>query len=138
MQAVWKHRRAPFDRGQGRFLGLIGLPYLLAFQVVLPLLAPLVDVFAVYGLLFLDAERVALAWLAFLLLQAGAAAYALRLDREPLGPLWTLPLQQLVYRQLMYLVVIHSVISALSGIRLPWHKLERTGLDPELATTGQR
>ena len=83
--------------------------------------------FALYGLLFLDAPRVALAWLAFLLLQAGAAAYALRLDREPLGPLWTLPLQQLVYRQLMYLVVVQSVASALAGVRLRWHVLRRTG-----------
>ena len=30
------------------------------------------------------------------------AAYAFRLDKERLGPLWTLPLQQFVYRQLMY------------------------------------
>jgi cellulose synthase/poly-beta-1,6-N-acetylglucosamine synthase-like glycosyltransferase len=54
-------------------------------------------------------------------------AYALRLDKESLRPLWALPLQQVVYRQLMYLVVIQSLVSALSGIRLPWHKLERTG-----------
>jgi hypothetical protein len=44
--------------------------------------------------------------------------------------LWALPLQQLVYRQLMYLVVIHSVVTALSGFRLPWQKLRRAGLEP--------
>lgn len=43
--------------------------------------------------------------------------------------MWALPLQQVVYRQLMYLVVIQSMVSALSGVRLPWHKLERTGMD---------
>jgi hypothetical protein len=32
-----------------------------------------------------------------------------------------------VYRQLMYLVVVQSVASALYGIRLRWHKLDRTG-----------
>jgi hypothetical protein len=31
--------------------------------------------------------------------------YAFRLDKESLGPLWRLPLQQFVYRQLMYLVL---------------------------------
>jgi hypothetical protein len=38
-----------------------------------------------------------------------------------------MPLQQLVYRQLMYLVVIESVVSALLGTRLRWAHLERTG-----------
>jgi hypothetical protein len=40
---------------------------------------------------------------------------------------WLLPLQQFVYRQMMYLVVIQSVISAAAGVRLRWHKLHRTG-----------
>jgi hypothetical protein len=55
------------------------------------------------------------------------AAYALHLDRERYGPLWSLPLQQLVYRQLMYLVVVQSTIMALIGGRLPWHRMVRTG-----------
>ncbi len=38
-----------------------------------------------------------------------------------------MPLQQFVYRQLMYIVVIESVISAVRGTRLRWQHLERTG-----------
>jgi hypothetical protein len=38
-----------------------------------------------------------------------------------------MPLQQFVYRQLMYLVVIESVISALTGTRIRWQRMERTG-----------
>ncbi|MCU1587876.1 MAG: polysaccharide deacetylase, partial [Frankiales bacterium] len=109
MQAIWKHRHAVVERGDSRQLGLIGLPYLLAFQVLMPLLAPVIDVFALYGLLFLDPARVIGYWLGFLALQMVAGAYALRLDKESLRPLWTMPLQQFVYRQLMYLVVIQSV-----------------------------
>ncbi len=135
LQAVWKHRGAVREPGQARYLGLLGLPYLLGFQVLLPLLAPIVDVFAVYGLLFLDPTRVIAYWVGFLSLQMVAAAYALHLDKERLTPLWTMPLQQFVYRQLMYLVVIQSVVSALSGIHLPWHKLDRTGLDADLLRT---
>jgi hypothetical protein len=48
-------------------------------------------------------------------------------DGESRRPLWSMPLQQLVYRQLMYLVVIDSVIVALMGTRLRWHRLARTG-----------
>jgi hypothetical protein len=40
---------------------------------------------------------------------------------------WTLPLQQFVYRQLMYLVVIQSIATALTGGRTGWHKLRRHG-----------
>jgi len=48
-------------------------------------------------------------------------------DRERYGPLWSLPLQQIVYRQLMYLVVIQSTVMALLGGRLRWHRMARTG-----------
>ncbi len=43
----------------GRF-GRVGLLHLALFQVLLPLLAPLVDVFVLYGLVFLDPVRTVL------------------------------------------------------------------------------
>ncbi|WP_405015626.1 bifunctional polysaccharide deacetylase/glycosyltransferase family 2 protein [Kitasatospora sp. NBC_01539] len=127
LQAMWKHRAALAQRGQAGKLGRRGLLYLLVFQVLLPLLAPVVDVFAVYGLVFLDPVRIIGLWGAFLVLQAGMGVYAFRLDGERLGPLWTLPLQQFVYRQLMYLVVIQSVCTALAGSRLRWQRMQRYG-----------
>ena len=126
MQAMWKHRSALFERGR---LGRVSLPYLLLFQVLLPMFAPIVDLLAVYGLAFLDPRRVLLAWLAFAVLQLLIAVYAFRLERESLRPLWTLPLQQVVYRQLMYLVVIQSVVTALTGVRVGWQKLRRYGIE---------
>lgn len=87
------------------------------FQVLLPLLAPIVDVFAVYGLVFLDPLRILGLWTAFLLLQVLMGLYAFRLDGERPGPLWSLPLQQFVYRQLMYLVVIQSVFTAVMRLQ---------------------
>jgi cellulose synthase/poly-beta-1,6-N-acetylglucosamine synthase-like glycosyltransferase/peptidoglycan/xylan/chitin deacetylase (PgdA/CDA1 family) len=127
MQAMWKHRHAMLERGNGGRLGRRGLPYLAIFQIALPLAAPAVDVFAIYGLLFLPLAHLAVAWFALLAMQAPAAAYALRLDRERLRPVWTLPFQQVVYRQLMYLVVVQSVVTALLGSRLRWHRMVRTG-----------
>jgi hypothetical protein len=53
---------------------------------------------------------------------------AFRLDGEKPGPLRSLPLQQFVYRQLMYLVVIQSVFTALAGSRLRWQRTGRYGL----------
>jgi cellulose synthase/poly-beta-1,6-N-acetylglucosamine synthase-like glycosyltransferase/peptidoglycan/xylan/chitin deacetylase (PgdA/CDA1 family) len=137
MQAMWKHRRAVIEKGASGKLGRRGLPYLLAFQVLLPLLAPVIDVAAIYSLVFLPTMTIAYVWIGFLGLQYLAAAYAFVLDREPLGPLWSLVLQQFVYRQLMYLVVIQSAFSALYGIRLRWQKLRRTG-DLDSAPVGAR
>ncbi|MEU4193232.1 glycosyltransferase [Kribbella sp. NPDC026611] len=127
MQAMWKHRGAWVQRYQAGKLGRRGLTYLLLFQVLLPLLAPVVDVFSIYGLVFLDPVRVLVVWVAFLIIQLGMGLYAFRLDGERAGPLWTLPLQQFVYRQLMYLVVIQSAFTALTGTRLRWQRMERYG-----------
>jgi cellulose synthase/poly-beta-1,6-N-acetylglucosamine synthase-like glycosyltransferase len=128
LQAVWKHRRAMIERGPAGRLGRRGLPYLLLFQVALPVMAPIVDVASVLGLFTGDAATTGLMWLGFLALQAIPGIVAFRIDGERLTPLLTLPLQQFVYRQLMYLVVVQSVATALSGVRLPWHKLERQGI----------
>jgi len=95
--------------------------------VALPLLAPAFDVFALYGVLFVDPARYLAYWAGFNMLGVFVALYAFRLDGESLGPLWAVPLQQFVYRQLLYLVVFESVISAFAGTRLRWHKLTRTG-----------
>lgn len=136
LQAMWKHRGALIQRGAAGKLGRRGLGYLLLFQVLLPLLAPVVDVFAIYGLIFLDPVRIMALWLAFLALQAAMGFYAFRLDGESPGPLWSLPLQQFVYRQLMYLVVIQSVFTALAGSRLRWQRMERYGSLEVPARTG--
>ena len=129
---MWKHRHAFVERGQSGRFGRICLPYLWLFQVLLPLLAPVIDVFSVYGLLFLDPAQVAAFWLSFTALQLVVAGYALRLDRERLRALWVLPFQLIVYRQLMYLVTIQSVIAALVGTRQRWQATERAGVFAEL------
>jgi cellulose synthase/poly-beta-1,6-N-acetylglucosamine synthase-like glycosyltransferase/peptidoglycan/xylan/chitin deacetylase (PgdA/CDA1 family) len=128
MQAMWKHRRAIIEPGQSGRFGRYCLTYLALFHVLMPLIAPVVDVFSLYGLMFLDPVKVAAFWLVFVLLQALAAGYALRLDGERLRSLWLLPLQQVVYRQLMYLVTIQSVIAALIGTRQRWQVINRTGV----------
>jgi len=127
LQSIWKHRRAVVERGAAGHLGRRGLPYLLMFQVALPVLAPVIDVAALFSLFTSDARTIGLTWLAFLAVQFAGAGYAFVLDGERLRTLWALPVQQVVYRQLMYLVVIQSLASAAYGVRLRWHKLHRTG-----------
>jgi cellulose synthase/poly-beta-1,6-N-acetylglucosamine synthase-like glycosyltransferase/peptidoglycan/xylan/chitin deacetylase (PgdA/CDA1 family) len=131
LQSLWKHRAAVWRRGEGHF-GRRAILYMVVFQVLLPLAAPLIDLFAIYSLIFLEPMPILAFWLAFNACQLVLAWVAFGWDGESRRPLWSLPLQQLVYRQLMYLVVIDSVLVALMGTRLRWHRLERTG-DVELA-----
>jgi cellulose synthase/poly-beta-1,6-N-acetylglucosamine synthase-like glycosyltransferase len=133
MQAMWKHRRAVIEHGQSGRFGRYCLTYLTLFHVLLPLSAPVVDVFSIYGLMFLNPAKVALFWLSFVVLQALAGGYALRLDGERLRSLWVLPLQQVVYRQLIYLVTIQSVIAAMLGTRQRWQVISRAGVFAESA-----
>src|SRR5262249_48054916 len=131
MQAMWKHRHSLIESGRSGRFGRYCLSYLALFQVLLPLIAPVVDVFSLYGLVFLNPVKVALFWLSFVALQAIAGGYALRLDGERLRSLWLLPLQQVVYRQLMYLVTIQSVMTALLGTRQRWQSVGRIGVFAE-------
>ncbi len=124
-QAMWKHRGALMENGP---MGRFGLIYLLAFHLLLPLLAPVMDLYVLYGFLVADAPLGLIVWTVFLLIQTASAGYALRLDGESLKPLWAYPLQQIVYRQLMYAVVIQSLITALHGTQLRWMSVRRTGL----------
>nr|WP_252365193.1 glycosyltransferase [Saccharomonospora piscinae] len=127
MQAVWKHRRAIVSRGAAGRVGRFGLLHVVSFQILLPLIAPVIDVFLLYGLVFLDPWTTVALWLGMLGAQALVAAYAFRLDGERRTVLWLLPAQQLVYRQLMYVVLVQSLAAAASGVRVRWQYMRRAG-----------
>ncbi|PWI10292.1 bi-functional transferase/deacetylase [Streptomyces sp. NWU339] len=128
MQAIWKHRRSVIEKGPSGRFGRVGLPFVSLFMIVAPLLAPLIDVFLLYGIVFGPTQKTIMAWLGVLAIQAVCAAFAFRLDRERMTHLISLPLQQVLYRQLMYVVLLQSWITALTGGRLRWQKLRRTGV----------
>jgi cellulose synthase/poly-beta-1,6-N-acetylglucosamine synthase-like glycosyltransferase/peptidoglycan/xylan/chitin deacetylase (PgdA/CDA1 family) len=127
LQSIWKHSKGMAKGHEVNRLGLVGIPYVLLFQVLLTVAAPVVDVFTVIGLLFGDRTLILWYFVGFTTLQLAVTAFALHLDHEPLRGMWVVPLQQFVYRQLMYLVVIQSMVSALSGTRLRWQKVRRYG-----------
>ena len=128
MQAMWKHRRAVIERGAVRPArpARPGLPAAVPGPAAADRARRSTSTPST-ACSSCRCRRVAAVWFGFVALQALTAAYALRLDRERLGPLWTLPLQQVVYRQLMYLVVVQSTVTALAGGRLRWHRMARTG-----------
>jgi cellulose synthase/poly-beta-1,6-N-acetylglucosamine synthase-like glycosyltransferase/peptidoglycan/xylan/chitin deacetylase (PgdA/CDA1 family)/spore germination protein YaaH len=146
LQCLWKHRDA---LGRYGFFGWVMLPSLWLFQVVFQVLSPLVDLQIVWtlanvgqswltrGLLTRDWQPLpqAVAMLAqigflyalFFAVELLASIVAFRLDRERMHLLWWLFWQRFVYRQLMYAVMLKSVLTALQGVRAGWGKVERKG-----------
>ncbi len=126
MQAVWKHRRSFLNPRQGT-LGLIGLPYLVFYQILFPLLGPLFDVALLAGLLSHRFELMLVYLAVYSSADLLSSAVALWLDRESLRQLWLLVPQRLIYRQLMYYVIVKSVYYVLRGRLVGWGKLKREG-----------
>src|SRR6266550_858595 len=132
LQVLWKHRGAPVRKGATN-VGRLGLPYLLVFGYLLPLLSPAIDGVLGYGVIVVGARPEVLALFVLVsVLQLLAAALALRLDGENLA--WaaaTLPMQ-LGYRQFLSFVTVSALWAALAGFPVGWGKLRRRGLPAEL------
>ncbi|MEY2443315.1 MAG: hypothetical protein QOJ46_2741 [bacterium] len=126
LQSVSKHRAALQHGGQGH-IGRRGLPYLIVYHVIVAVLAPSIDLLAVYGVLSVGVLRTAGWLIAFNTPAVAIAAYAFRVDGESLRPLWGLPAQQFAQRQLMCLIVARSMLGALFGTEMVWHRSIRAG-----------
>jgi hypothetical protein len=114
-------------------VGRLGLPYLLVFGYLLPLLSPAVDAVLLYGVIVEGPRPEVVALFALVtVMQLLAAALALRLDGENLA--WaaaTLPMQ-LGYRQFLSFVTASAMWAAVAGFPVGWGKLRRRGLPAEL------
>ncbi len=126
MQSVWKHKKSLFNPRRGS-LGLIGLPYLLLFQIIFPLFSPLFDLVFIASILNRQHGLMLASFLVYTVIDVITAAIALKLDGEKLRSLWILVPQRLVYRQLMYYVIARSFVNVLKGRLVHWGKLKRTG-----------
>ena len=139
LQCIWKHRAGLFNPKRP-ILGFVAMPQIWLFQIFLTVAAPLVDLaivsslgWAIYGRFFHPVEwspddfiRSVFYWAAFIFLDLSAGALGMALERRaPWQDLVWLPVQRFGYRQLMYYVVVKSVVTAIRGYRVGWGKLER-------------
>ncbi len=126
MQSVWKHRSSLFSRRTPN-LGFVALPNILFFQIALPLLSPLADLFMLFALLNGNGMEVIGYYSAFLLVDALGAWIAFRFERERTSRLAYLLPQRFLYRQLMYWVLVKAILRAVRGELTQWGVLKRTG-----------
>ena len=141
LQAVWKHRDAV---GRPRYgtLGWIAIPNIFLFQILLPLVSPVIDLLfllsiVLWGLAQLriarlpqlwtlqDVERSLIFFAIFMLIDllTCVVAFALEKDED-----WTLLapliLQRFYYRQMMYVVLFRALKEAVRGRPVGWRGVE--------------
>lgn len=126
MQVAWKHRSSFLNPKSGA-LGMVGLPYLLFFQIIFPLFSPFFDMALIIGLINHQYALMLTSFTIYTFLEVLTSAIALKLDNEKLRTLWVLIPQRILYRQLMYYVLARSFINVLKGRLVHWGKLERKG-----------
>jgi cellulose synthase/poly-beta-1,6-N-acetylglucosamine synthase-like glycosyltransferase/spore germination protein YaaH/peptidoglycan/xylan/chitin deacetylase (PgdA/CDA1 family) len=141
LQSFWKHSSTLFRPKYGT-LGWIALPNIFIFQIVLPLISPVLDLLffgslVLWGLAQLhitqipqlwtsaDVQRSVVFFLGFLIIDVLTCVIAFALERHED---WTLLipvlLQRFYYRQLMYIVLFRSVKEAVSGRPVGWRGVE--------------
>jgi cellulose synthase/poly-beta-1,6-N-acetylglucosamine synthase-like glycosyltransferase len=139
LQCMRKHIDALFRPRYGA-LGFIALPNVWIFQILFPLISPVMDLMLVYTLLVAGLDRlqqpagysstalrqVLFYYALFLAIDWVAAGFAFLLEKkEHWRLLWWLFLQRFCYRQVMYYVMIKSVAVATRGSVVGWGKLDR-------------
>jgi cellulose synthase/poly-beta-1,6-N-acetylglucosamine synthase-like glycosyltransferase/peptidoglycan/xylan/chitin deacetylase (PgdA/CDA1 family)/spore germination protein YaaH len=137
LQCMWKHKGALFRH---RALGFVAMPNVWIFQILFPLISPLMDLMFIWTFVAAALERlehptqpavsnfgqVAFYYALFLAVDWVSAAFAFALEkREQWSLLWWLFLQRFGYRQVMYTVMVRSFLSAARGVLVGWGKLER-------------
>ena len=141
--------REAFLNPKYKNFGMIALPHILIFQMILPFLAPLADIIlvlsliaAALGIIPASLGHIVLYYVIFTLVDMAGAAIAYNFENSALKYtkgtdgkrqkenyrklLWLFP-QQLIYRQLMYYILFKSFSKALKGELQGWGVLKRTG-----------
>jgi cellulose synthase/poly-beta-1,6-N-acetylglucosamine synthase-like glycosyltransferase/spore germination protein YaaH/peptidoglycan/xylan/chitin deacetylase (PgdA/CDA1 family) len=143
LQAVYKHRDVVARKG---VLGWIALPNIVIFQILLPLVSPLIDIMFAVGTIWYYIQKhfhpdstdpasfhkLVLFFFAFLVIDFLASTIAFALERrrpDDKEDVWLLSqvwLQRFAYRQLFSVVLFKTLKRALEGRKFAWDKLERT------------
>ena len=143
LQAVFKHKGVFARKG---VLGLVALPNILIFQILLPLVSPFIDVMFVVGVAWYFIQnyfhpesndptsfhRLLIFFGAFLVIDFLASTLAFILERrqpEAREDAWLLSqvwLQRFAYRQVFSLVLFRTLKRAVQGRPFTWDKLDRT------------
>ena len=126
IQSFWKNRDALFNKRFG-FFGMVGMPNILIFQIILPLFSPLADLMMIFGLFSDKPGKILVYYLSFIVIDVLVALLAFRMEKEKYQKLIYIIPQRFVWRQLMYYILFKSIRKAVKGELSGWGVLKRTG-----------
>lgn len=131
MQAFFKNKDACFNP-KYKGLGMVALPNIFIFQIILPIFAPLADLILIVSLIWNhnnpdSLHKIGIYYIVFMLVDVLVSVVAFVFEKEKLSKLlWLIP-QRFVYRQLMYVILFKAIRKALKGESQSWGVLKRTG-----------
>src|SRR3989344_4950308 len=126
MQCFWKHKSIFIEQPKS-MMSLVVLPNVFFFNIIIPLTYPFADSALLFGLIFKDWTSLVLPFLLFTVFDLTYAWFGVRKEEKNWRLLLMVPLQRIVYRQLLYITVARSVVRAIEGIGSGWNKFPKMG-----------
>jgi cellulose synthase/poly-beta-1,6-N-acetylglucosamine synthase-like glycosyltransferase/peptidoglycan/xylan/chitin deacetylase (PgdA/CDA1 family)/spore germination protein YaaH len=126
MQSFWKNKDALFNK-KYKFFGMIGMPNILLFQIILPLFSPIADLMMIFGLFGGHPGKILFYYVAFIVVDFIVGIIAFWMEKEDYKKLWYIIPQRFIWRQLMYYILFKSVRRAVKGELSGWGTVKRTG-----------
>ena len=126
IQSFWKNKDALFNK-KYKFFGMIGMPNILLFQIILPLFSPIADLMMVFGLFGGHPGKILFYYVAFIVVDFIVGIIAFWMEKEDYKKLWYIIPQRFIWRQLMYYILFKSVRRAVKGELSGWGTVKRTG-----------
>jgi hypothetical protein len=111
----------------GSVITLVVLPNVLVYNILLPLAYPFTDAALLFGLIFGELHTLVIPFLLFTLFDMSYALWGVWKEPGAWRLLVAVPLQRVVYRQLLYLSVMRGVVRAFEGTGSSWNKFRKVG-----------
>ena len=126
IQSFWKNKDALFNK-KYKFFGMVGMPNILLFQIILPLFSPLADLMMIFGLLGGKPGKILFYYVVFVLVDFLVGIIAFWMEKENYRKLLYIIPQRFIWRQLMYYILFKAIRKALKGELSGWGTVKRTG-----------
>lgn len=128
MQSFWKHRKMMFKK-EHKNMSWILLPHQMIFQLFLPLMSPVVDIIFLVSIFMPKASLLIIFYFAYFVLDLIISLMAFKFDGEKFRfkYIFYLFIQRILYRQLLWYVLMKSYLRAIKGELAAWGILKRTG-----------
>lgn len=126
MQCFWKHKSVMAERPDS-MMSLVVMPNIFVYNILLPLTYPFADSALVFGLIFGEWQTLVAPFLIFTVLDLLYAGWGLRGEPNKWKLMLAVPMQRVVYRQLLYYTVYKALIRATEGTGTGWNKFAKMG-----------